>query len=77
MPSRTQLFTMETISGTPNERQYTDKHSTAKDPTVISIEGSSHNVEEGETKHISDHTHRKLKPRHIQLIGIAGTIGTA
>ncbi|KAJ5014993.1 General amino acid permease AGP2 [Colletotrichum sp. SAR 10_99] len=25
----------------------------------------------------SDHTHRRLKPRHIQLIGIAGTIGTA
>jgi len=24
-----------------------------------------------------DHTKRKLKPRHIQLIGIAGTIGTA
>ncbi|TGZ78805.1 putative general amino acid permease [Ascodesmis nigricans] len=24
-----------------------------------------------------DHTHRKLKPRHIQLIGIGGTIGTA
>ncbi|RAL16532.1 uncharacterized protein BO97DRAFT_137153 [Aspergillus homomorphus CBS 101889] len=25
----------------------------------------------------SDHTHRRLKPRHIQLIGIGGTIGTA
>ncbi|WEW55561.1 general amino acid permease agp2 [Emydomyces testavorans] len=25
----------------------------------------------------ADHTHRKLKPRHIQLIGIGGTIGTA
>ncbi|CAG9983924.1 unnamed protein product [Clonostachys byssicola] len=24
-----------------------------------------------------DHTHRKLKSRHIQLIGIGGTIGTA
>lgn len=24
-----------------------------------------------------DYTHRKLKPRHIQLIGIGGTIGTA
>jgi len=24
-----------------------------------------------------DHTYRKLKPRHIQLIGIGGTIGTA
>lgn len=25
----------------------------------------------------ADHTHRKLKARHIQLIGIGGTIGTA
>ncbi|KAI9677014.1 MAG: hypothetical protein M1817_006853 [Caeruleum heppii] len=25
----------------------------------------------------SDFTHRKLKPRHVQLIGIGGTIGTA
>ncbi|KAI7278743.1 amino acid permease [Hortaea werneckii] len=26
---------------------------------------------------VQDKTHRKLKPRHIQLIGIGGTIGTA
>lgn len=25
----------------------------------------------------ADATHRKLKPRHVQLIGIGGTIGTA
>ncbi|KAK9580325.1 general amino acid permease agp2 [Aspergillus fumigatus] len=41
-------------------------------------------VEDGEesiggtlSKPTFDHTHRKLKPRHIQLIGIGGTIGTA
>ena len=28
-------------------------------------------------KTVRDSTHRKLKPRHIQLIGIGGTIGTA
>ena len=28
-------------------------------------------------KSVRDSTHRKLKPRHIQLIGIGGTIGTA
>lgn len=28
-------------------------------------------------KTVYDSTHRKLKPRHIQLIGIGGTIGTA
>lgn len=32
----------------------------------------------GEPVEVSfDSTHRKLKPRHIQLIGIGGTIGTA
>ncbi|RHZ73439.1 hypothetical protein CDV55_105635 [Aspergillus turcosus] len=31
----------------------------------------------GASKPTYDHTHRKLKPRHIQLIGIGGTIGTA
>lgn len=30
-----------------------------------------------EMLHDDDQTKRKLKPRHIQLIGIAGTIGTA
>jgi amino acid transporter len=28
-------------------------------------------------KRASDSTHRQLRPRHIQLIGIGGTIGTA
>lgn len=31
----------------------------------------------GSVKSVSDQTHRKLKSRHIQLIGIGGTIGTA
>ncbi|KAF2267122.1 hypothetical protein CC78DRAFT_577662 [Lojkania enalia] len=31
----------------------------------------------GSVQVVSDSTHRKLKPRHIQLIGIGGTIGTA
>ncbi len=35
---------------------------------------SSH---DSELKPVFDYTHRKLKPRHIQLIGIGGTIGTA
>lgn len=26
---------------------------------------------------VTDHTHRNLKSRHIQLMGIGGTIGTA
>jgi amino acid transporter len=31
----------------------------------------------GSVRELSDNTHRKLKSRHIQLIGIGGTIGTA
>lgn len=31
----------------------------------------------GSIRSVSDNTHRKLKSRHIQLIGIGGTIGTA
>lgn len=40
---------------------------------IATIEGSDgSSIKEG-----VDFTHRKLKPRHIQLIGIGGTIGTA
>jgi amino acid transporter len=31
----------------------------------------------GSVREVNDSTHRKLKSRHIQLIGIGGTIGTA
>lgn len=31
----------------------------------------------GSVRVVHDNTHRKLKSRHIQLIGIGGTIGTA
>lgn len=31
----------------------------------------------GSVREVADQTHRKLKSRHIQLIGIGGTIGTA
>lgn len=31
----------------------------------------------GSVRAVHDNTHRKLKSRHIQLIGIGGTIGTA
>jgi amino acid transporter len=31
----------------------------------------------GSVRELNDNTHRKLKSRHIQLIGIGGTIGTA
>lgn len=39
------------------------------------VEGSA--SDEDSIKAGVDYTHRKLKPRHIQLIGIGGTIGTA
>lgn len=46
-----------------NEKRAYDQES----PETVSLRSGQH----------GDHTHRKLKPRHIQLIGIGGTIGTA
>jgi amino acid transporter len=43
---------------------------------VAAIDNREGSIEEG-SKPVYDHTHRKLKPRHVQLIGIGGTIGTA
>ncbi|KAL4763156.1 putative general amino acid permease (Agp2) [Aspergillus foveolatus] len=43
---------------------------------VSAIVNREESIEEG-SKPVYDHTHRKLKPRHVQLIGIGGTIGTA
>lgn len=41
------------------------------------VDDPEDSVDGGSIEPVSDHTHRKLKPRHIQLIGIGGTIGTA
>ncbi|KAL4879792.1 hypothetical protein BJY04DRAFT_219874 [Aspergillus karnatakaensis] len=40
------------------------------------IDNREESIEEG-SKPLYDQTHRRLKPRHVQLIGIGGTIGTA
>jgi amino acid transporter len=42
-----------------------------------SLDNRAQSVGSGSMKSSHDHTHRKLKPRHVQLIGIGGTIGTA
>jgi hypothetical protein len=39
--------------------------------------GPRHPSVVGSVRAVTDQTHRKLKSRHIQLIGIGGTIGTA
>ncbi|KAK8153196.1 amino acid permease/ SLC12A domain-containing protein [Phyllosticta citrichinensis] len=59
-------------SGSPDQKGAVDKAG----PRVDFEEGDVGNVQSGHVD-ASDHTHRRLKPRHIQLIGIAGTIGTA
>lgn len=41
------------------------------------LENGEESDDNGSVKSAYDQTHRKLKPRHIQLIGIGGTIGTA
>lgn len=40
------------------------------------IEDSEESIADESSNPTYDHTHRKLKPRHIQLIGIGGSIGT-
>ncbi|KAK9775617.1 putative Amino acid permease/ SLC12A domain-containing protein [Seiridium cardinale] len=54
---------------TANDKNSSDREKYAGD-RAPSINESLHNGQ-------IDHTHRKLKSRHIQLIGIGGTIGTA
>lgn len=52
-----------------------------KEMEVTEKDSSSANrapsVDSGSMESTYDHTQRKLKPRHVQLIGIGGTIGTA
>lgn len=50
---------------------------TAKHTASKSCEISTDSIHGGSIKPTYDHTRRKLKPRHLQLIGIGGTIGTA
>ncbi|KAI2464248.1 amino acid permease/ SLC12A domain-containing protein [Annulohypoxylon bovei var. microspora] len=53
----------------------TDNDVTDPEKSVLGRRGS--HIESLTTVNDSDGTHRKLKSRHIQLIGIGGTIGTA
>lgn len=48
-----------------------------KDAPTNSRDDSIDSIDGGSMKPTHDQTHRKLKPRHLQLIGIGGTIGTA
>jgi len=57
-----------------------EKNQTAADLLAPPSYDSQDAIERRGSVNISgerDGTHRKLKPRHIQLIGIGGTIGTA
>jgi amino acid transporter len=51
------------------EVEIAEKDLSSLDHRDVSIDG-------GSMEPTYDHTHRKLKPRHLQLIGIGGTIGT-
>lgn len=54
--------------GAPDDSSDMEK----SDPRRLSVAAGVTGGKEG-----ADHTHRMLKPRHVQLIGIGGTIGTA
>ncbi|OJJ71461.1 hypothetical protein ASPBRDRAFT_56051 [Aspergillus brasiliensis CBS 101740] len=55
------------------ERKETAMERSEKDAVV---RDSEEILEDDSKKLAYDHTHRKLKPRHIQLIGIGGSVGT-
>lgn len=49
-----------------------------EDPEKLAAKASLQHCAQGATVFESgDHTERRLKSRHVQLIGIGGTIGTA
>jgi amino acid permease len=65
--------------GTPGQHDLTEKHAHDLDSTPIArgIEDEESTMpysprDSDELKPVYDSTHRKLKPRHIQLIGIGG-----
>lgn len=63
----------ESATKTPGKRvgiSEKDASPNSRDDSIDSIDG-------GSMKPTHDHTHRTLKSRHLQLIGIGGTIGTA
>jgi amino acid transporter len=61
---------------TSARRQY-DLTEDEKDKPKYDDEVRIGNYEDSSVKLSYDSTHRQLRPRHIQLIGIGGTIGTA
>ncbi|GIJ82451.1 hypothetical protein Asppvi_000959 [Aspergillus pseudoviridinutans] len=61
---------------TANLTKRNGRPTTYSEKTTV-IEDSGESIGGASSKPTYDHTHRKLKPRHIQLIGIGGTIGTA
>ncbi|EFW19877.1 hypothetical protein D8B26_003625 [Coccidioides posadasii str. Silveira] len=75
----TAVKSVSLTSESPDLEKHVDSSFTirrASDPKSATV-GSSESVSNANFKPSADHTHRKLKPRHIQLIGIGGTIGTA
>ncbi|KAK5094481.1 general amino acid permease agp2 [Exophiala xenobiotica] len=88
---KTPHFRDETLlaSGVKQEQPYDDiehrRDSRARKSSVISAIKDNYGLvheqgvsdDDSSLKRGHDFTHRKLRPRHIQLIGIGGTIGTA
>lgn len=70
------IHTMSTIQSAEHP---TDPESKPMKKMAVSEKGSEKrdSMDSGSMQSTYDHTHRKLKPRHVQLIGIGGTIGTA
>lgn len=69
---------MSSSSGIHAGRPPPSKEATADaDAEKLRVEVASERAPLTSSPVIGDHTERRLKARHIQLIGIGGTIGTA
>lgn len=82
-PSQSHLLIPETPKSQNNHTMastgvdYGDQKILGEKPTYDQDVEGDRRASIGSVKNVQDSTHRKLKPRHIQLIGIGGTIGTA
>lgn len=66
----------DTVPTVNKTRSITNLSESEKSPPAYNNDNFGSKLEYGTIVQRGDETHRKLKPRHIQLIGIGGTIGT-
>ena len=75
---------IRSTSNTSNSKPYTEKYPVDETPIAYGVKDEEERTghqppyspggSTNDLKPVADSTHRKLKPRHIQLIGIGGYV---